>query len=71
MANPNQNKNYDRVQNEGSKPDVQKERLAGRSQEQMILDKQKEMDEKREKDGEDAGDKTIVPTTNDLLYPLK
>jgi hypothetical protein len=54
-----------KVQNEGSKPDALKERLAGRNQDQMILDK---IDEVNKKKGE--GSDTIKEvTSNSILSP--
>lgn len=54
-----------KVQNEGSKPDVLKERLAGRDQDKMILDK---IDEVNKKKGE--GSDTIKEvTSNSIISP--
>jgi hypothetical protein len=56
-----------KVQNEGSKPDALKERLAGRNQDQMILDKEKEVNEAKEK-GE-GNDSIKEVTSNSILSP--
>ena len=54
-----------KVQNEGSKPDALKERMAGRNQDQMILDKMKEVNEEKKK-GE--GSDSIKEVTSDSLF---
>ena len=54
-----------KVQNEGSKPDALKERLAGRNQDQMILDKIEEVNKKK---GE-GSDSIKEVTSNSVFSP--